>query len=432
MSKISRRDFLKLAGGLTAAGMMGGAAHVARAASKRVVIVGGGVGGATAAKFLRLNDPTIEVTLIEPNTSYYTCFMSNEVLGGERKIDSIKFNYEGLKRRGVKVVHDTATAIDPVAKTVKTQGGQTFGFDRAIVSPGVDFKWDTIQGYSQDVIETIPHSWKAGPQTVLLRKQLEAMKDGGTVIIAPPADPFRCPPGPYERASQIAHYLKRHKPRSTVLILDAKDAFSKKPQFEQGWTKLYGYGTDKSMIKWVPKASDGAVVRVDAKAMKVYGEVQEHHGDVINVIPPQKAGKIAFDSGLTNDKGWCPVDVMTFESKIHKGVHVIGDACVAAEMPKSGYSANSQAKVAAQAIIDLLNGKQPGTASYLNTCYSIVGQDYGISVAGVYRPNMAENKIAAVKDSGGITPLTASPEDLKREVAYAHSWFANITNDMFG
>jgi sulfide dehydrogenase [flavocytochrome c] flavoprotein chain len=432
MSKITRRDFLKLAGSVAAAGVMGGAPYIARGAGQKVVIVGGGVGGATAAKYLRANDPSIEVTLIEPNKEYYTCFMSNEVLGGDRKLDSIKFNYEGLKKRGVKVVHDTVTAVDAAQKTVTTQGGQTFGFDRAIVAPGIDFKWDAIQGYSQDLVETLPHAWKAGAQTALLQKQIQAMKDGGTVIIAPPADPFRCPPGPYERASQIAHYLKRHKPKSTILILDAKDSFSKKGQFEQGWGKLYGYGTDKSMIKWVPKGQDGAVVRVDAKTMTVYGDVQSNKGDVINIIPPQKAGKIAFDAGLVNDKGWCPIDPMTMESKLHKGIHVIGDASIAAEMPKSAYSANSQAKVAAQAIIDLLKGREPGTPSYLNTCYSIVGKDYGISVAFVYRPNVAESKISAVKDSGGVTPLTASAGDLKREVAYAHSWYANITNDMFG
>lgn len=432
MSKITRRDFLKLAGGVAAAGMLGGAPYIARGAGRKVVIVGGGVGGVTAAKYLRLNDPSIEVTLIEPNKEYYTCFMSNEVLGGDRRLDSIKFNYDRLTKRGVKVVHDTVTAMDADKKTVTTQGGQTFSYDRAVVAPGIDFKWDAIEGYSQDLIETLPHAWKAGPQTVLLRKQLEAMKDGGTVIIAPPADPFRCPPGPYERASQIAHYLKRHKPKSTILILDAKDSFSKKSQFELGWEKLYGYKTDKSMIKWVPKGQDGAVVRVDAKTMTVYGDVQSNKGDVINIIPPQKAGKIAFDAGLVNDKGWCPIDPMTMESKLHKGIHVIGDASVAAEMPKSAYSANSQAKVAAQAVIDLLKGREPGTPSYLNTCYSIVGKDYGISVAFVYRPNVAEGKISAVKDSGGITPLTASAGDLKREVAYAHSWYANITNDMFG
>lgn len=433
MTEFTRRQFLKLAGGATAAGVMSGVPFIARGAGKKVVIVGGGAGGATAARYLRMNDPSIEVTLIEQNKEYYTCFMSNEVLGGDRTLNSIKHNYEGLKRRGVKVVHDVALAIDPVAKTVKTQGGQTYGYDHAIVSPGVDFKYEAIAGYSAEAAEVMPHAWKAGPQTALLHKQLTAMKDGGTVIIAAPADPFRCPPGPYERASQIAHYLKQHKPKSKILILDAKDAFSKKGLFEKGWTKLYGYGTDKSMIKWVSKSQEGTVKRVDAKTMTVWsGDIEnEHKADVINIIPPQKAGKIAVESGLVNDKGWCPINVLTFESKLHKSIHVIGDACVAADMPKSGYSANSQAKVAAQAIIDMMKGKEPGTPSYLNTCYSIVGKDYGISIAAVYRPNTAEGKIAAVKDAGGLTPGDASEGDLKREVAYAHSWYQNIVADMF-
>jgi sulfide dehydrogenase [flavocytochrome c] flavoprotein subunit len=431
MKKLNRRQFLKLAGGASAVAGLGGMPYLAFGAAKRVVIVGGGAGGATAAKYLRMYDPSIEVTLIEANPHYYTCFMSNEVLSGERSMDSIKFGYDGLKRRGVKVVHDTVTAIDPQARTVTTQGGQSFPYDRAIVSPGVDFKFEAIEGYSAEVAERIPHAWKAGPQTALLRKQLEAMKNGGTVIIAPPADPFRCPPGPYERASQIAHYLKRHKPKSKILILDAKDAFSKKGLFEKGWTQLYGYGSDNSMIEFIPASSDGRVVRLDPQAMKVFGEVNDHTGDVINIIPPQKAGKIAFTAGLVNDKGWCPVNVTSFESTIHKGVHVIGDASVASAMPKSGYSANSQAKACAEAIIALLDGKTPGTPSHANTCYSIVGSNYGISVAAIYRANVAENKLDAVKDSGGMTPANASASDLAREAVYAHSWFKNITHDMF-
>jgi sulfide dehydrogenase [flavocytochrome c] flavoprotein subunit len=431
MNHITRRQFLKLTGGLTASVALGAPSILYGAAQKRVVIIGGGAGGASAARYLRMTDPKIEVTLIEPNKEFYTCFMSNEVLSGERRLDSIKFNYEGLKRRGVKLVHDLAVAIDPVAKTVKTQGGQTFAYDRAIVSPGIDFRWEAIEGYSPEAVEIMPHAWKAGPQTALLRKQLEAMPNGGVVIISAPADPFRCPPGPYERASQIAHYLKQHKPKSKIIIMDAKDQFSKKPLFEQGWTKLYGYGTDNSMIKWVSKSADGTVKRVDPKTMMVYGSsaVAEEKGDVVNIIPPQKAGKIASDAGLTDDKGWCPIDVMTFESRLHKDIHVIGDAAAAPELPKSGYCASSQAKVAAQAIIDVLNGRQPGTPSILNTCYSMVGKDYGISVSAVYRPHTGVNKWVGKPE---VTPKDASAADLKREVMYGHSWFRSVTHDMFG
>ena len=427
MTHITRRQFLKLAGSATAAGMIGAPFIAGAAGGKRVVVVGGGAGGATAARYLRMNDPSISVTLIEANPNYHTCFMSNEVLGGDRKIESIRFNYAGLKKRGVNVVQDTVTAIDAAARKVMTASGKTFEYDRAIVSPGIDFKYEAIQGYSAEAAETIPHAWKAGPQTTLLRKQLEGMKDGGLFVLVAPPDPFRCPPGPYERASQVAHYFKRHKPKSKILILDAKDAFSKQGLFTAGWAKLY-----PGMIEWVAGSKGGTVSGIDVKGMTVDAALDKHKGDVINLIPPQKAGKIASDAGLTNDKGWCPVNVQTFESSIHKGIHVIGDAAIATEMPKSGYAANSQAKVAAQAVIDLLNGREPGTPSYINTCYSILGKDYAVSVAAVYTLNKAENKIVGVKGAGGLTPKDASPADLKREVSYAHSWFNNITQDMFG
>jgi sulfide dehydrogenase [flavocytochrome c] flavoprotein subunit len=428
--KMNRRDFVKAAGAATALGMVG-VPHIALGASKKVVIVGGGTGGATAAKYLKRADPSIDVTLIEADKHYYTCYMSNEVLGGERELDSIRFGFEGLAGHGVNVVHDSVTDIDAEKKEVKTAGGKTFAYDRCVVSPGISFVWDKIEGYDATVAEKIPHAWKAGAQTQNLRDQLVKMKDGGTVVICPPPNPFRCPPGPYERASQIAHYLKHNKPKSKVLILDAKQKFSKQGLFTQGWEKLYGFGTDQSMIEWQP-GPDAAVVEVQAGDMTVvtsFGD--EVKGDVINVIPPQVAGEIAIKAGLTDDSGWCPVDKKTFESSIHKGIHVIGDACIATKMPKSGYSANSQAKVCAAAIASLLNGNEVGTPSYVNTCYSIVGADYGISVAAVYRLSEDGATIAGVKGAGGLTPTDASPEMLKREVAYAHSWFDNIVADIF-
>ena len=426
---IKRREFLKAAGVVTAAGLVG-VPYIARAAGKKVVIVGGGTGGATAAKYIKMADAGIDVTLIEPNDAYYTCYMSNEVLSGDRTIDSIRFGYDGLKAHGVNVVHDSATGIDAGAKKVTTAGGQTFDFDRCIVSPGISFKWDAIEGYDEETAESIPHAWKAGSQTVTLRGQLEAMDDGGTVVIVAPPDPFRCPPGPYERASQIAHYLTQHKPKSKILILDPKDKFSKQGLFTGAWTKLYGFGTDNSMITWVSGAAGGKVSAIDAATKTAMGEVEEFKADVLNVIPPQKAGKIAADAGLTNDSGWCPVDLATFESTIAPGVHVIGDASVATGMPKSGYAANSQAKVAAAAIVALLKGEEPGTPSYVNTCYSIAGKDYAFSVAAVYQ--LAQDKSSIVSVAGGLTPGDASAEQFKREVLYAHSWFQNITSDIFG
>ena len=427
---MNRREFVKAAGAATALGMIG-MPHIALGASKKVVIVGGGTGGATAAKYLKRADPSIEVTLIEADKHYYTCYMSNEVLGGERELDSIRFGFEGLAGHGVNVVHDKVTGIDAEKKEVKTAGGKTFAYDRCVVSPGISFVWDKIEGYDAGTAEKIPHAWKAGPQTQALRDQLVKMKDGGTVVICPPANPFRCPPGPYERASQIAHYLKQHKPKSKILILDAKQTFSKQGLFTQGWEKLYGFGTDQSMIEWQP-GPDAAVVEVRAGDMTVvtsFGD--EVTGDVINVIPPQVAGEIAIKAGLTDESGWCPVDKKTFESSIHKGIHVIGDACIATKMPKSGYAANSQAKVCAAAVASLLNGNEVGTPSYVNTCYSIVGADYGISVAAVYRLSEDGATIAGVEGAGGLTPADASAEMLKREVAYAHSWFDNITADIF-
>jgi len=431
MSQVTRRNFIKLSTSV-AVTSLAGFPLISFGANKQVVIIGGGAGGATAAKYLRMFDASIDVTLIEQNEFYHTCFMSNEVISGERTLDSIKFGYKGLEKHGVKVIKAKATGIDPDKKVVTVEGGQTFSYDRLIVSPGVEMKWGAIAGYDEAASEIMPHAWKAGAQTALLRKQLEAMKDGGTVIMTVPADPYRCPPGPYERASLIAAYLQEHKPKSKVIILDAKDKFSKQELFVQGWKQLYGYGTDKSLIEWRSVADQGKVVRVDAKAMAVYsGDMEdEHKADVINVIPPQTAGKIAIDAGLANEAGWCPVDRKTFESKQRKEIHVIGDASDASKMPKSAYSANTQAKVCAAAVVAALQGKDMIEPAYSNTCYSIVGKDYGISVAAVYRLG-ADGVINSVEGSGGVSPKDATAEHRKREVAYAHSWFNNITDDMF-
>ena len=425
MNKINRRNFIKIAGSAAAASAIGFPAIAAAGGKKQVVIVGGGVGGATAAKYIRRADPSVEVTLIEPNKDYYTCFLSNEVLSGERSMDSIKFGYDGLRKHGVTVVHDTATGIDAKARKVTTQGGQSFSYDRCIVAPGISFA-DNIEGYDAAAADKMPHAWKAGPQTALLRKQLEAMPDGGMVLIAPPPNPFRCPPGPYERACQIAHYLKSHKPKSKILIIDKKDKFSKQGLFTQAWDRHY-----KGMIEWV-KAVDtgGGVKSVNAAAGTVNTEFEEYKPAVANIIPAQKAGKIAQVAGLTDDKGWCPIDGKTFESTIHKGIHVIGDAAIQSPLPKSGYAANSEAKVVAAAVVDLVNDREPGTPSWVNTCYSIVAPNDGVSVAMVY--NLVDGKVAKVKGSGGLTPMDSSPADRAREVQYAYSWFNNITQDIFG
>jgi sulfide dehydrogenase [flavocytochrome c] flavoprotein subunit len=424
MKKINRRNFIKIVGGASAVSAIGFPMIAAAGGKKQVVVVGGGTAGATAAKYIRRADASVEVTLIEPNEQYYTCYLSNEVLSGERKLDSLKFGYDGLKKHGVTVVHDTVTAIDATGRKVTTKGGKSFSYDRCIVAPGISFV-DNIEGYDAVAAEMFPHAWKAGAQTALLRNKLEAMPDGGTVLIAPPPNPFRCPPGPYERACQIAHYLKNHKPKSKIVIIDKKDKFSKQGLFTQAWERHY-----PGLIEW-KKAADtgGGIMRVDAKAGTVSTDFDDMKVAVANIIPAQKAGTIAEVAGLTDDSGWCPITGKTFESTLHKGIHVIGDAAIQSPLPKSGYAANSEAKVVAAAVVDLVNGREPGTPAWVNTCYSVVAPDDGISVAMVY--NLVDGKVAKVEGSGGLTPMDSSPADRKREVQYAYSWFNNITDDIF-
>ncbi|MBT3309610.1 MAG: FAD-dependent oxidoreductase [Gammaproteobacteria bacterium] len=428
----NRRDFLKVSGGAAAAATAGIALYTpsASAAKARVVIVGGGMGGATAARYIKKADPSIDVTLIEANATYHTCFMSNFVLAGERKLDYLAHGYQGLAAEGINVVHDMVTNIGN--NSVSTASGKNHSFDRCIVAPGVDYKY--VEGHSDEVADTkITHAWKAGKQTQLLRDQLSSMKDGGTVIIGAPRNPFRCPPGPYERTSLIAGYLKHNKPKSKIIVLDPKDKFSKFGLFMEGWKNHYGYGTDDSLITWVKAAEGGSIEAVDADSMTVSAEIEEFKGDVINIIPDQKAGKIAFTAGLVDKSGWCPVDLHTFESTIRKNIHVIGDASQAKGMPKSGYAASSEAKVCAAGIVALLKGHTPGTPAYVNTCYSVISfqPKDGISVAAIYKLREDGSKIQKV--SGGLTPSgkDRNPANRAREVDYALSWYENITSNTF-
>ena len=436
MSRVTRREFLKLSAaagagaGLSALGCAGSPATPAKPskAAGKVVVIGGGFGGVTAAKYIRRAAPGVEVTLIEPKTSYITCPFSNLVLGGLKTMDAITHRYDKLSaKHGVKVVHDLVTAIDPAKKTVKLKKGQTLAYDRLVVAPGIDFKWGAIQGYDERAAALVPHAYQAGPQTLLLQKQLKAMRNGGVVIIAPPGNPFRCPPGPYERASMIAHFLKTNKPKSKILILDAKNDFSKQGLFMDGWKALY-----PGMIEWTGNVQ---LTRIDARTRTLYTEMDKHKGDVVNLIPAQKAGAIAHTAGLTNDSGWCPVNPATFESTVHKGVHVIGDSSIAGAMPKSGFSANSQAKAAAAAIVHALGGAAAGETAFVNTCYSLVGPGYGISVANVYR--IKDGKIDVVKDAdgkviGGVSPKDAPAEIRQKEATFTEGWYQSITADMFG
>jgi sulfide dehydrogenase [flavocytochrome c] flavoprotein subunit len=427
MAKFTRRDFVKAGCASAALATVGGISPKAfgKGAKGRVIVVGGGYGGAIAAKYIKMADPDIDVLLIEKNSHYVSCPLSNEVLSGERTIESLTFDYMGLSRnRGVNVMQDEIVAIDPDGKKVKGSSGNYYRYDKLVVSPGVSFRYEKIDGYSEEATESIPHAWKAGPQTTLLRQQLLDMKDGGVVYIAAPPNPFRCPPGPYERAAQIAMYLKHHKPKSKVVILDAKDKFSKQGLFMQAYKKFYG-----DMVEWVSGANGGIIEGVNVATKTLVGQVDEYKGDVVNIIPPQKAGHIAQVSGLADDSGWCPVDQKTFESTLHKDVYVIGDASIAGKMPKSGYAANSQGKVAAAAIVAAMNGGEAPATSYVNTCYSIAGPEWGFSVAAVYE--LVDGQIVGVKGAGGLSPMNATPSTRAIEAEYARSWFKNIAADMF-
>ncbi len=433
MTTLSRRRFIRLlgaAGSVTALGSLGltlGGCSGKSEAGPRVLVVGGGFGGATCAKYLRRFNPSIQVTLVERDARFVTCPFSNAVLSGLQDMNSIEHSYDALRTQyGVNVRQAQVTAIDPVGNRVTLKNGDKLEYDRLVVSPGIDFRWDDIEGLDEATSDTIPHAWKAGPQTITLRNQLEAMADGGVVVIAPPENPFRCPPGPYERASLIANYLKTRKPRSKLLILDAKDKFSKQGLFMQAWEQLY-----HGMIEWVKGADGGRIYRVDAASRILYPEIGDSvTADVINFIPPQKAGAIVHTAGLVNADGWCPVDQRTFASSLQPNIHVIGDASIAGKMPKSGFAANSQAKVCAAAIVSELGGTLMPDPSYVNTCYSLVAPDYGISVAAVYR--LQDGKIVKVEGSGGVSPMDAPDEYRRNEARYARGWYQSITQDAFG
>ena len=421
----SRRELLKLAGGAAVAGLVARRAG-ARAGDGRVVVVGAGFGGATCARYLRRLAPELDVTLVEREERFVTCPFSNAVIAGLQDLDSVTHGFEGLRRRGVTVVGEEAVAIDPQGGTVRLAGGGSLPFDRLVLSPGIDLEWNAIRGYDEAAAARMPHAWKAGAQTALLRRQLEAMEDGGLVVIAAPENPYRCPPGPYERASLIADYLHREKPRSKVLILDAKDGFSKQGLFREGWERLY-----PGLIEWVGFSGGGNVVAVDPGAMEVRTDFEVFRADVANIIPPQRSARLVDTAGLAAGGDWCPVDQRTFESAVVPDIHLLGDAVLAGAMPKSGFSANNQAKVCARAVVAALREEEPPEPAFINTCYSLLAADYGISVAAVYRLDDA-GEIAPVPGSGGVSPSDAPLAFRRAEADYARGWYASITADMFG
>jgi NADPH-dependent 2,4-dienoyl-CoA reductase/sulfur reductase-like enzyme len=398
---------------------------LAQGASGRVVVIGGGFAGATCARTLKRLDPNLSVTLVEENPTFTACPFSNEVIAGLRDLRRQQFNYEQIAEMGVALALLAATGVDPRARTVTLAEGTRLPYDRLVVAPGIDFRWDGLPGYSEAAAERMPHAWKAGVQTTLLRRQLEAMEDGGLVVISAPANPYRCPPGPYERASLIAHYLKTKKPRSKLILLDAKDAFSKQKLFQNAWKELY-----PGLLEWVPLSSGGKVASVDPAALTLATDFQTYKPAVANIIPPQKAGHIAELAGVADRSGWCPIDPATFEAALQPNIHVIGDAAIAGAMPKSAFAANAEAKVCAAAVAALLAGNAPQTPKLINACYSLVAPDYGISVAGVYQP--ANGQLVEVAGSAGVSPLDAPATTRAAEATIADGWFRTLTTEVFG
>jgi sulfide dehydrogenase [flavocytochrome c] flavoprotein subunit len=423
---LRRRDFLMRAASAGVAAVLPLPA-LAQSAGAQVVVVGGGFAGATCARTLKRLDPRLAVTIVEANpTGVFTaCPFSNEVVVGLRELGAQQFRYDKLASDGIAVNFSGAKSVDPQTRTVTLGDTTRLAYDRLVLAPGIDFRWDALPGYSEAAAEKMPHAWKAGPQTLLLRHQLETMPDGGVVVIAVPANPYRCPPGPYERASLIAYYLKTKKPKSKLLILDAKDTFSKQKLFQNGWTVLY-----PGLIEWVALSAGGKVTAVDAAAMTLTTDFTTHKADVANVIPPQNAGQVAGLAGVADRTGWCPIDPVSFASTLQPNIHVIGDAAIAGAMPKSAFAANAQAKVCAAAVVVLLAGGTPTPPKLINTCYSLVAPDYGISVAGVYHP--VDGKLVDVEGAGGISPLEAPAEARVLEARLAAGWFRTITGEVFG
>jgi sulfite dehydrogenase len=416
---MKRREFLTLAG----AAALAGCASMAPAKA-RVVVIGGGFGGATAAKYLRLWSPATEVVLVERVDVFTSCPMSNLVLAGFAAMDELRHGYEGLRRHGVQVVNDEAVAIDPAKKVVRLGRGGDLRYDRLVVSPGIDFIFSEIEEYEGAMrAGRVLHAWKAGPQTVALRRQLEQLRDGGVYVLSIPFAPYRCGPGPYERASLIAAYFKRSKPRSKVLVLDANpEITSKGPLFRRAWADLY-----PGVIEYRPNST---AIGIDAASMTLKLEVEDVRGDVLNVVPPHRAGDIARDAGLITHNGhWCDVDWRTMESRAVPGVHVLGDATLAAPaMPKSGSMANSQAKLAAAAIVEILAGRAPDAEPrILNTCYSFVSAKEAVHVSSVHAWDENDRTLKKVPGSGGVSPARSETEG-----GLAWNWARNIWADSLG
>jgi NADPH-dependent 2,4-dienoyl-CoA reductase/sulfur reductase-like enzyme len=418
---ISRRHFI---GTTVAAGAALSAPMIRAQAAARVVVIGGGAGGATAARYIAKDSGgEIDVTLIEPTRSYYTCFFSNLYLGGFREIDSLAHSYGRLASDyGINVVHDWATGVDRDARTVALAGGGSVPYDRLVISPGIDFVDGSVPGWSLAAQNAMPHAYKGGSQTELLKAQVAAMPEGGTFVMVAPPNPYRCPPGPYERVSMIAHHLRENNPTAKIIVADPKSAFSKMALFQEGWNDNY-----PGMVDWIGPDFGGGNVEVRPDSMEVVIDGEVVQADAANVIPGMKAGNIAAAAGLT-DGDWAPVVPATMQSRMDENIHILGDAAAQGDMPKSGFAANSQAKVAAMAIRGALTGSRVFPAKFSNTCWSLIDTENGVKVGASY--TATDEKIASVDSFISETGETAE----LRATTYRESlgWYDAIVADMFG
>jgi sulfide dehydrogenase [flavocytochrome c] flavoprotein subunit len=423
-TRATRRQFLK-ASAAGAAAISFAAPLIAQGPGPPVIVIGGGFGGASCARALRKADPRIAVTLVEANSTYTALPHSNAVIAGLVELKQQQFGYDGIKRTGVTVALSTATAIDPQKKSVALADGTNLKYERLVVSPGIEFRSGTIQGYDGTAMAVMPPAYRDGAEVELLRRQLEAMTDGGTVVIAAPVNPARCPPAPYERASLIAHYLKTKKPKSKVIVLDAKESFTMQKLFEAAWAELY-----PGVIEWVGLSNGGALSSVDAATKTLSTDFDKYKAAVASVIPPQQAGRVATLAGVADRTGWCPVDPATFLSRLQPNIHVIGDAAIAGAMPRSASAAHSQAQICATAIAALLAGKTPAPPTLTSSCYSLIAPDYAISQKGTYRP--VDDQYAEAEGGAVISPPDAPRGARKAEAHDADAWYRAITGEVFG
>ncbi|MGP9821185.1 FCSD flavin-binding domain-containing protein [Salinarimonas sp. NSM] len=425
----TRRDVIKAGAVAAAAAALPfglAATSIAQGARPRLVVIGGGPGGATLAKYVaRDSQGAVDVTLVEPKERFATCFHSNLYLGDFKGWDEINHGYEQLTQAyGVKHVRQAAAAIDREAKTVRLGDGSDLAYDHLVVAPGIDLVYSSVEGYSEEVAERLPHAWLAGPQTQLLKAQLDALEDGAQIVMIAPPNPYRCPPGPYERVSMMAHVLKaKGHTRSRIVILDPKPSFSKQALFSAGWQRYY-----TGMVEWQDPDIHGGIGAVDAASMTVETGFGPYEADLINVIPAQRAGGIAVQAGLADETGYCPILAETMRSTIDDAITVLGDATIAGDMPKSGFSANSQAKVAANAIRAALTGSRQFPARYANTCWSLIADDDAVKVGGRYEPK--DGKITATETF--VSQLDES-DDLRRQTQAENiGWYEGIAADIFG